>query len=255
MTAVFLAAIVVAECAAQVGVLGLDAAGADKSFEDLKQEGDFGPIERKPTVRPSLLSADQRWAPGRKSEFAGPLAAKKPSAFKVGDWGCVTCTFRFLSKVGEFECLAVPKLRNADPVLLKGFDLSDVAEGTEFVLRHPVVIQETHDITEDGGGKRSVLVLNRDRFDSFYAEMKKPETAPSAAPGAAVAGDATSPRAWTDAKGKPLEAQARFIEFKDNRVHLQRTEDGAAVEIAMTELSRADREWVRDELKRRRSRN
>ncbi|MGD9855019.1 MAG: SHD1 domain-containing protein [Planctomycetaceae bacterium] len=237
-------------CCGQTGVLGIDSTGAGARFEDLKRDGgDFGPIiPKQPIARPELLSADERWDPGRKSEFAGTLAVKKPTAFKVGDWGCATCTFRVLDKVNEKECLVVPKFRNADAMLVRGFDLKNVSEGAEFVLRHPVVIQETSEITTAAGGKQAVLVLDGDRFDAFYAARQQDDQAKQAG-----AGSNAAVREWTDAEGRVLAPSAKFIEFKDNLVRLESAEDGKAVEFAMTDLSREDRQWIREELKRRRA--
>jgi hypothetical protein len=236
-------------CYGQAGVLGIDNSGAGARFEDLKRDGgDFGPIiPKQPIARPELLSADERWEASRKSEFAGTLAVKKPTAFKVGDWGCATCTFRVLKKVNEKDLLVVPKFRNADPMLIRGFDLKKVTEGAEFVLRHPVVIQETSEITNPAGKEQTVLVLDGDRFDAFYAARQHPQQ-PTASAGTAV-------REWKDAEGRVVAAEAKFLEFKDNQVHLELAKDGKTVEIAMNELSREDRQWIRDELKRRRGQN
>lgn len=240
-----------ASCFGQAGILGIDGAGAGARFEDLKRDGgDFGPIiPKQPVARPDLLSADERWDPSRKNEFSGTLAVKKPTAFKVGDWGCTSCTFRVLNKVNEQDLLVVPKFRNADPMLIRGFDLKKVADGAEFVLRHPVVIEETSEISDAAGRKQPVLVLDGQRFDAFFAARQSP-------PPADLAGAAGSAaREWKDAAGRVLAAEAKFVEFKDNRVRLELAGDGKTLEIAMTELSRDDRLWIRNELKRRRSRD
>ncbi len=236
----------------QVRVLGGNS-GAGLRFEDLKRNDNESLVKRRfqPVALPDLFSVDERWSKGRTGEFAGTLAVKRPTAYKVGDWGCVTRPFRVLDVVSKTECLALLKFRNARPMLIRGLDTSQASVGKEFVLQHPVVIQGTYDYAAgDGaagkGATQSALVLDRARFDSFVAEMQPKDAAQQ------TSANAASVRDWSDTKGNVLVAQAEFIEFKDNRVHLKRKDGGKAVDLGMTQLSRGDRRWIRNELKRRR---
>jgi len=58
-------------------------------------------------------------------------------------------------------------------------------------------------------------------------------------------------RTWTDSTGK-YRVEAEFVEFTDGNVKLKKT-DGSIVSVPASKLSKADQQWVRDELKRRRS--
>lgn len=58
-------------------------------------------------------------------------------------------------------------------------------------------------------------------------------------------------RTWTDSTGK-YRVEAEFVEFTDGNVKLKKT-DGNIVSVPASKLSKADQQWVRDELKRRRS--
>ena len=57
-------------------------------------------------------------------------------------------------------------------------------------------------------------------------------------------------RTWTDATGK-FSVKAKFIEFKNSQVHLERREDGKKINLPMARLSKEDQKWIRDELRRR----
>ncbi|MCH7726533.1 MAG: hypothetical protein IH991_08660, partial [Planctomycetes bacterium] len=59
------------------------------------------------------------------------------------------------------------------------------------------------------------------------------------------------PRTWTDSTGT-YKVQAEFVEFKDGNAVLLR-EDGRKVSVPVAKLSKADQDFVRAELRRRRS--
>ena len=69
--------------------------------------------------------------------------------------------------------------------------------------------------------------------------------------GAASAARAQTPtRTWTSVDGKRT-LEAEFVEFKDQKLHLRKT-DGKDVSLSLSALSPADREFVREEMQRRR---
>ncbi len=186
----------------------------------------------------SLFGADKRWTTGE-GELAGTLAGKHPSDFKVGDWGCTLRTFQILNNVSKSECLVLPMGKGTEVMLIRGLDMSKATDGVQFILQHPVAIQETYSYTTVGGSQKTVLVLDcsKDKIDKLLESARK------------AAEDAQF-RDWAYGDGRSL-GKARFIEFKNSRVWLERR-DGSKVEVASFRLSREDQKWVRDELKRRR---
>ncbi len=57
-------------------------------------------------------------------------------------------------------------------------------------------------------------------------------------------------RTWADKTGK-FSVAAKFIKLKNSQVHLERKDNGKTIEVPMSRLSKANQEWIRDELKRR----
>ena len=107
-----------------------------------------------------LFGADPRWNTngaagtlGRKSKTTrqkGQVAStvtqqgKTPSQFAVGDHGSTEEPFRILNVVSKTECLVMPLRHGSQPMLIRGVDTSKATDGVEFILQHPVVIQETY---------------------------------------------------------------------------------------------------------------
>ncbi|NQT16154.1 MAG: hypothetical protein HQ582_25580 [Planctomycetes bacterium] len=57
-------------------------------------------------------------------------------------------------------------------------------------------------------------------------------------------------RTWLSADGEHS-TEAKFLKFQNSKAHLERR-DGTVVEISMTALSKADQDYIREELRRRR---
>ena len=117
----------------------------------------------------SLFGADERWKArecGQPPELSmsddlnGTLADKRPSAFKIGDWGFTSESFKSISKVSDTECLVLPidykvvydvrirsdlrpRPRFSEVMLLRGLDMAKVTDGVQFILQYPLVIQST----------------------------------------------------------------------------------------------------------------
>ena len=209
-----------------------------------------------------LFGADKRWTEG---ELPGTLATKNPPDFKIGDWGCTFAWFRVLNKVSNTECLVLPRykigqfdgstgppskrllgvLDNSEVMLIRGLDMSKVSDGVQFVLQYPVVIQGTYSYTAVSGARKTVLVLERN--DSKLNEIA--EAADKRWEDSRKAAEDALFRKWTDSTGK-FSVAARFIEFKNARVRLERKDDGKEIDIPMSRLSKEDQEWISDELGR-----
>ena len=54
---------------------------------------------------------------------------------------------------------------------------------------------------------------------------------------------------WTDSTYK-FQVVAKFVEFKNGRVHLERKGDGKKIELPMSRLSKEDQEFIREILRR-----
>jgi hypothetical protein len=106
-----------------------------------------------------LFGSDKRWTE-RKAE--GTMQHSILINYKTGDWGNTSDIFTVVSKVNDSECLIRTRQREGShTLLLRGFDMSKVTDGVQFVLQHPIVIQGTYSYTE-AGTKKTVLVMERD---------------------------------------------------------------------------------------------
>lgn len=172
-----------------------------------------------------LFGVDERWG---QRKFAGTLTT--PNDFKRGDWGRTQAQFRAINKVSATEYLVLAKYKGAEAMLLRGFDMSKVTDGAEFVVQYPIVIQNTFNYTSVADAQKTVLVLERN-------DKKVDELA-----------EAASYRNWTVGKDTFL---AKFIESKNGNASLQRKDNGEESNVALYRLSKDDREWIRDEMKLR----
>jgi len=139
-------------------------------------------------------------------------------------------------------------------MLIRGFDMSKVTDGAQFVLQHPVVIQRTYSYTAASGSEKTVLVLERN--ESELTKLAEPavwfaENVRKQIEDARKAAEEARYRNWTDSTGE-FSIAAKFIEFKSDQVHLERKDNRKTIEVPISRLSEEDQKWVRDEIKRRR---
>jgi hypothetical protein len=87
--------------------------------------------------------------------------SNNPSDYKVGDSGPTSASFKAISKVSDTEYLLQPRYKGAEAVLLRGFDMSKVTDGVQFILPHPITVSGTYSYTAVSGEKKTVLVLER----------------------------------------------------------------------------------------------
>ncbi|MGD0653569.1 MAG: SHD1 domain-containing protein [Thermoguttaceae bacterium] len=210
----------------------------DKHQKDLKSGRD-------------LFGIDKRW---NTSEFVGTLLKKQPPDFKVGDWGCISGSFKVFDKVSKTECLVTIRYdvytepRNSKPMLLKGLDMSKVVDGVEFILQHPVAIQDTYTYSAVSGNNKTVLVLecNSAKLKEIDAELKAKDDAEQQAAieqaKAKKEREAAKWRNWTDSTGK-YTTYAKYGGIAFDKVTLIK-QDGSKVQLPLDKLSDEDREWV-----------
>lgn len=133
----------------------------------------------------NLFGVNKRYTP---EECAGTLAGKAAPDYKIGDWGRASGSVRVINKVSDTECLVQPKYKGSPVVLIRGLDMSKVTDGVEFILPHPVVIQESFSYTTVAGSKKTVFVLDADsRKVDVHVEQKRAEIAAAKAKADAAA--------------------------------------------------------------------
>jgi hypothetical protein len=126
----------------------------------------------------------------------------------------------------------MPLYRDAEPLVLRGFDVAKITDGVQFILQHPLVIRDTYTYTAVSGSKKTVLVLekNEDKLTEIVESIEF--------------------RTWADKSGK-YSLAGKFLGFKNNQVQLIRKDDRKEIEIPLKDLSTEDQKWVRAELKQR----
>ena len=90
-----------------------------------------------------------------KRKVHDPLSVKAPSEYQVGDWGFIRPELSTLSRVSANECLAICDDKTI--LLIRGFDMSKVANNIRFILCQPVTISTTYSYVAVSGGENTVL--------------------------------------------------------------------------------------------------
>ena len=131
--------------------------------------------------------------------------------------------------------------------------MSKVTDGAEFVLQHPVVIENTYSYTAVSGAQRTILVLecNGDKLKEIDAKVTAEKDAEQqAASKLAMAKkehedtiEAAKWRTWTDSTGQH-KVEAKFSGAAFGTVKLTKR-DGTAVKVPFDKLSDEDREWIK----------
>lgn len=202
----------------------------------------------------TLFGVDERLAGESKGELAGTLARKAPTDYGIGDWGYTGIIFQVLDKVSDTECLVLPKYKGAEVMLIRGFDTSKVTDGVEFVLQHPAFIQQTYTYPTLSGGRKTVLVLERNevRVSEVLAKARAKRDAELAAAEAKRAAAETAQkkiedakrRTWTSASGGH-QAEAKFVSMARDVVTLEKN-DGQRIEVPLEQLSKKDQDFIRN---------
>lgn len=188
-----------------------------------------------------LFGRSPHWSDSTTSQFAGTVRSKAVADYFVGDWGCSFAAFKVLSKVGPDEFLATAG-RDEDVVLIRGLDTSKIRDGAQFMLLHPVVIDDTFDYESVLGASHTVLVLNA-KSPALIDIADKAKAAKDAKVAAARAdAEAKLYRVWSDSSGK-FSVRAKFAGLVNRRVKLTK-EDGTTIEVPLSKLSVADREFA-----------
>lgn len=218
-----------------------------------------------------LFGADDRWAGGKlngtlrgkRGAVVNSVQGAETKEFKIGDWGCTAVRFRVIDKLSKSECLVqevFPIIRGqSDPpiMLIRGFDMSKVTDGVEFVLQHPVWIDSTYDYTTVSGGQKTVLVLepNAEKLTQVQAKLDaEAEAKRQAAIERAKAKEerektieAAKWKTWTDASGEH-KIEAKFNGLLSGTVKLTKR-DGSTVKVPLEKLSDEDKAWIENRSK------
>lgn len=229
----------------------------------------------------NLFGADARWGSSSggkrspKEEFGGTLTGKDPPDFKIGDWGWISGTLRVVSRVSDTECLVTIKYYNKEGkivdlrsetviqttsgvMLLRGLDMSKVTDGVEFVLQHPVTIENTYRYTTTTGSQKTVLVLecNSAKLKEIDAKLKADEAKLKAEEDAKrqaaieqakaekerkEAIEESKYRTWTTADGTKVDAKYGWT--IGSTITLTKR-DGSKLKVPLAELSAADQKWI-----------
>jgi len=195
----------------------------------------------------------------------GSLRDKKPSDFRVGDWGLLGEGLKAVNRVSDKEYL-VTCLGNEDVcLLLRGFDISKMTDGVEFILNQPVAIKKTFTYSTVSGADKTVLVVesndeeiqkllakeaerqrevalnvereaNREAIEAERAEKRKANEE------ALLCKERT--RTWTDSTSG-LTIKAEFLSRISEKVKLKK-EDGSLILLPISQLSAVDQDWIHD---------
>lgn len=202
----------------------------------------------------SLFGVDERLTGPSRADLVGTLVRKAPTDYGIGDWGYTGLSFQVLNKVSDTECLVLPKYKGAEVMLLRGFDMSKVTDGVEFILQHPTFIQETYTYPTVAGGRKTVLVLERNeqKVAEILAKARaKRDAELAAAEAKRTAGEAARKtiedakrRTWTSASGAH-QTEAKFVTMAAGLVRLEK-DDGQRIEVPLEQLSKDDQDFIRN---------
>jgi hypothetical protein len=189
----------------------------------------------------------------------GTLCSKTPAQFQIGDSGFIDIGLKALSRVSNTEYLVICIYLHEERILLlRGFDMSKVADDVEFILQQPVIMRTTFTYDTASGNQNTVLVAesNVKALDDVLAkEQEKAATKKSIAKLNRMAYEKRrradseerrreNTKTWTDSSGEHT-MKAQFIYCVADKVKLKK-EDGSVVFIPMEQLSEEDQAWVRN---------
>jgi hypothetical protein len=126
------------------------------------------------------------------------------------------------------------------PVWLSGVSTQGLVDGQKVRLVGPIKVVSTKTYQTAGGVSKTVNVielLDEKQLAALEAEAKQ------------AAEDALH-RDWSDINGQKL-FSAKFLEFKNNKARFEQKGDKQIVEHSISQLSKADQQWIKDELKKR----
>lgn len=126
---------------------------------------------------------------------------------------------------------------------LEGVDTEGVVDNSEYPIhKHVIVVSGTKNYVSVTGAKRTIkrlVVCDTAKANDVYAQIH----------------ELRSYRQWTDKQGNVI-GEAKFIDYQivegKGIVVLKDIETGN-LEVSMSDLQSADQKWVRDELKKRKS--
>ena len=149
--------------------------------------------------------------------------------------------------IGASDVLLIVGNPRNPPIWLEGCSTKGLADGDKVRLVGLVHVKGTKSYTTVAGAQKTVRVVRLVTADDVHRLEAEAEDERLAAEAAAKA---ASFRTWTDATGDHR-IVARFLDFKNGHVFLERKDDQKTIEVPSSRLSKEDQEWVRDELRTR----
>ena len=167
----------------------------------------------------------------------GQSECLSPSDLKDGSVGYLDYWHTEVIQVlGQTDVLLMVANNRNPPVLLKDYPTKGLVDGEKVRLLGLVQVDGTKSYTTVDGGQKTVRVVclvSREQLLKMQAEA-----------------EAALFRTWTDTSGTH-EIIAKFLDFRNGKVRLERKDDHKQIEIANSRLSKEDQRWVRNELKSR----
>ena len=171
------------------------------------------------------------------------MIGKAPSDFAIGDWGCTSITLHLVSKISESAILVTTTEDAPRVMLVRGIDTSKATDDIEFILQHPVVIEQTYSYTAVSGAQKTVLILDCNKRRSASpgpAEPVRKRATPLESLNQALKLEAKRlielyPR-YSDVSDKAVDRQFEFV---------KKVENGAAVLRALLSVATSIRQPFR----------
>ncbi len=125
-----------------------------------RSQGDYAERERAAVkAGEGFFGKDKLLTAKTEKQFRGTLAAKKPPAFMIGDWGYTKQIFEVLDVISDNELLVLPIYKDSNAMLVRGLPTKKVTTGSEFIMQYPVKIEETYSYTTINETRETVLIL------------------------------------------------------------------------------------------------
>jgi hypothetical protein len=135
-------------------------------------------------------------------------------------------------------------LYSGNALWVEGIDTSTMITDQMISMKYPMmVVVGTKTYTTVLGSARTVphlVVLNNKKLEKIIALAMELELKRA---------DLSNFRNWTNAADAIL-FNAKYLEFKSGNVRFERKDNGKIEEIALSDLSKPNQKWVRDELHR-----
>lgn len=155
-------------------------------------------------------------------------------SLSVGQIGGVAYQAEVRQRIGKSEAVIVVTIDGTDENLVywKGYDLSNLSDGSKFAVPGAVVVSGTKTYRTVVGGTKTVPLLEPIKLGAYFDEEKAKRK------GARM-------RTWTS--GATFKVTAMYISYADGKVTL-RKEDDTDIVVPIAKLSKEDQDFIRKEV-------